>query len=162
MVPSFMSGDLRIALPSASLMREGRDTARAMSQENIELVLEAVDAFNRQDRDAFVALASSDVEWEDAIFWSQTARTYRGRAELRAWFDQVVEPWSESTLTSMGSRRLRMTGSSFRCSSRRGARAAAWRPQGFASVRWFADGLFTKRQVFREKDQALEAAGLRE
>ena len=30
------------------------------------------------------------------------------------------------------------------------------------SVCWFADGLVTRRQVFREKDQALEAAGLRE
>jgi ketosteroid isomerase-like protein len=64
-----------------------------MSQENVEVVREAVDAFNRQDRDAFVALAGSDVEWEDAIFWSEPARTDRARAELRAWFDQVVEPW---------------------------------------------------------------------
>jgi hypothetical protein len=30
------------------------------------------------------------------------------------------------------------------------------------SVCWFADGLVTRRQVFRERDQALEAAGLRE
>jgi hypothetical protein len=30
------------------------------------------------------------------------------------------------------------------------------------SVTWFADGKVTKRKVFRERSEALEAAGLRE
>jgi ketosteroid isomerase-like protein len=49
---------------------------------------------NRGDAEAFVATTTSDVEWEDSIFWSERVRTYRGRAELREWFSQVVvEPW---------------------------------------------------------------------
>ena len=64
-----------------------------MSRENVKLVYEATDAFNRQDVGAFVATASPDVEWDDAIFWSGVTRTYRGRAELRDWFNQVSEPW---------------------------------------------------------------------
>ena len=140
MIPSFLSGDLRIALPSASLIREGRDTGRAMSQENIKLVLEAVDAFNRQDRDAFVALASADVEWEDAIFWSETVRTF---GEITAAADAGV--FFSLFITARG-----------KSSGVKAPGLRVW------SVCWFADGLFTERQVFRERDQALEAAGLRE
>ena len=34
-------------------------------QENVKVVLEAVEAFNRRDADAFVATTSADIEWED-------------------------------------------------------------------------------------------------
>ena len=125
MVPSFLSGDLRIALPSASLMREGRDTGRAMSQENIKLVLEAVDAFNRQDRDAFVALASADVEWEDAI---------SGR--------KLSGPIGEREITAAADGRgllLRLFITARGKSS--GVKAPGLRVW---SVCWFADGLFTR------------------
>jgi ketosteroid isomerase-like protein len=65
-----------------------------MSEENVELIYEAFDAFNRQDVDAFVATASPDIKWEDSVFWSEHARIYTGKAELREWFNQVVvEPW---------------------------------------------------------------------
>ena len=39
-----------------------------MSQENTEVIRRGVEAINEQDEDAFVALMSEDVEWEDAIF----------------------------------------------------------------------------------------------
>jgi ketosteroid isomerase-like protein len=60
-----------------------------MSQENVEAIRQSVEAINRRDADAFVALASPDIEWEDSIFWSEGVRTYRGRAELRGWFNQI-------------------------------------------------------------------------
>jgi ketosteroid isomerase-like protein len=61
-----------------------------MSQENVEIGLQQVDAVHRRDADTFVATVSPDVEWEDSMFWSEVSRTYRGRAELRKWFNQVV------------------------------------------------------------------------
>jgi hypothetical protein len=54
-----------------------------MSEENVENIRQAVEAFNRRDADAFVALASPNIEWEDPSFWSGVARTYRGREEVR-------------------------------------------------------------------------------
>jgi hypothetical protein len=39
-----------------------------MSQENVEVVLRAIEAANRQDADAFVATATPEIESEDAIF----------------------------------------------------------------------------------------------
>jgi ketosteroid isomerase-like protein len=64
-----------------------------MSQENVEIALQQTEALNRRDVDAFVALVSPDVEWEDSVFWSEPARIYRGRAEVREWLNRVLEPW---------------------------------------------------------------------
>ena len=40
------------------------DTGRAMSQENVDRALELLDAFNRRDLDAFVALTDDEIEVE--------------------------------------------------------------------------------------------------
>jgi ketosteroid isomerase-like protein len=134
-----------------------------MSQENVETALQQVDAFNRRDVDGFVAFASPEVEWEDSMFWTEHVRTYRGRAELREWFDKVLEPWEsirvmadEASETSDGRvfARLFVTG--------RGTASGAVIKQDAWTVLWFANGLCTKRRVFRDRDEALEAAGLSE
>ena len=51
-----------------------------MSDENVEIARQVVDAVNRRDPDAFVAALSHDVEWEDNLFGTEGARTYRGAA----------------------------------------------------------------------------------
>jgi ketosteroid isomerase-like protein len=133
-----------------------------MSEENVEVVLDSADAFNRQDADAFVAFASPDVEWEDPLFWTGLPRTYRGKAELREWFNQVREPWDSihvevEEITEAADDRvffaLLLTG--------RGKGSGVEAPElRVWSVTWFADGKVTKRKVFRERAEALEAAGL--
>ena len=64
-----------------------------MSEENVEVVRKSIDAVNRGDVDAVVALVSPDVEWEDPVFWSEPARIYRGRGEVREWLNRLLEPW---------------------------------------------------------------------
>src|SRR5215207_3288772 len=66
-----------------------------MSQENVEVVLAAVDAVNKRDPDAFIACLHPDIEWEERGDPFPGLRgTYRGRAELRKWFEEaVVELW---------------------------------------------------------------------
>jgi ketosteroid isomerase-like protein len=134
-----------------------------MSEENVELVRRAINAFNRRDVDAFVATASPDVEWEDAIFWSGVTRIYRGRAGLRDWFNQVLEPWEsihvEADEIAEADDRVffdllinaRGKGSGLEAPGLR-----VW------CVVWLADGEVTRRLVFRDRDEALEAAELRE
>ncbi len=68
-----------------------------MSEENVEIALQQIDAFNRRDADAAVAFASPNVEWEDSMFWTEHARTYCGREELRDWVNRILEPWRAST-----------------------------------------------------------------
>ena len=41
-----------------------------MSQESLEVARQHIEAYNRGDVDALVALVSPDVEWEDAVFWT--------------------------------------------------------------------------------------------
>src|SRR5215211_7673814 len=106
-----------------------------MSEENVENIRQAVEAFNRRDADAFVALASPNVEWEDPIFWSGVARTYRGREEVREWFNRSWNLGRASMWRSRRSPKLRMTGRSSASFSPHAARAAAWRHLDFASGR---------------------------
>jgi ketosteroid isomerase-like protein len=136
---------------------------QAMSEENVENLLQAVEAFNRKDADAFVALASPEVEWEDAMFWSGVARTYRGRDELREWFNEVEEAWESihvevEEITEAGDDRafaeLFLTG--------RGAGSGVETELRVWQVNWFVDGKTARRRVFLERAEALEAAGLSE
>jgi ketosteroid isomerase-like protein len=85
-----------------------------------------------------------------------------GREELREWFKQVLEPWESlhielEDITEAGDDRVfyglfltaRGKGSGVEAPGLR-----VW------SVVWFADGKATRRQVFRDRPEALEAAGL--
>lgn len=65
-----------------------------MSQQSVQVVQKAVDALNRQDADAFVASAHADVQWEATEDRFPSFRAlYRGRAGVRRWFEEAVEPW---------------------------------------------------------------------
>jgi ketosteroid isomerase-like protein len=134
-----------------------------MSQENVEIVRQAVEAFNREDADEFVALAGLNVEWEDAIFWSGVTRTYRGRQELREWFNQVLEPW-ESLHVEVEEITEAANDGVFYCLflTGRGKGSGVDTELRVWAVNWFADGKVSRRRVFRERDEALQAAGLSE
>jgi ketosteroid isomerase-like protein len=135
-----------------------------MSEENVEVVRKAIEAFNRRDVEGVVADVSPDVEWEDSMFWSGTVRTYRGKEGLREWMNQVLEPWESlhvelEEITEAPNDRvfygLYLTG--------RGKGSGIDPPGERAwTVVWFANGKVTRRKAFLERDEALEAAGLRE
>jgi ketosteroid isomerase-like protein len=65
-----------------------------MSQENVEIALAAVDAWNRGDREAWLAL------WdEDAEFYPLRAQlegqSYRGREGLDRFLSEMAEEWED-------------------------------------------------------------------
>jgi ketosteroid isomerase-like protein len=136
-----------------------------MSQEtNVEISLQQIEAVNRRDADVLLAVVSPDVEWEDPSFWLGPTRTYRGRAEVREWFNQVIlEPWESfhvevEEITEAADDRVfggflitaRGKGSGVETELR------AW------GVVWITDGEITRRKIFLDRDEALEAAGLSE
>ena len=137
-----------------------------MSEENVEVVWEMVDALNRSDADAFVACLSPDVEWEERTdAWPGFRGVYRGRAEAREWFEVVVlEVWenfhieveeiTEATADQLfygASITARGVGSGVETETR------AWGVIGFAE-----NGKIARRQVFWTRKEAIEAAGLEE
>jgi ketosteroid isomerase-like protein len=131
-----------------------------MSQENVEIALQLIGALQRRDVDALVALVSQDVEWEDPVFWSEPARIYRGRAELREWFDRSWNPGKASKSRSRSSPKPRMIGFSLGGSSpTRGKGSGAETQLRGWFVVWIANGKITRRQVFLDRDEALGAAG---
>ena len=135
-----------------------------MSEENLEIALQQVEAVNQQDADAFVATVSPDVEWEDSVFWSEVSRTYRGKAEVREWFNQVVlEPWENlhcgvEEITEAADDLIFFGG----LLTARGKDSGVDTELRFWTVNWFADGKVARRKVFLERAEALEAAGLSE
>ncbi len=132
-----------------------------MSHENVEVVRQAVEAFNREDAHAFVALASPDVEWEDAIFWSGVPGPIGGEKSSGSGSTRSWNPGKASMSKSRRSLKSQMMGCSIACSSPDAARAAAWNAElRVWAVNWFADGKVSRRRVFRERAEALEAAGL--
>ena len=135
----------------------------AMSRGNVEVVRQVVEAINRRDADAFVATVSPEVEWEDAVFWTESPRTFRGRAGVRDWLNQILEPWESVHLdaeevTDVSDGRF-VVGFAF---TARGKESGVETQLRFWALCWVADGTITRREVFHERAEALEAAGLRE
>ena len=137
-----------------------------MSQENVKVVLEAVAALNRSDAGAFLQALHPDVVWEESgDVFPGLRGTYRGPAEVRKWVEGAIldEAWESihidvNEITEAGDARVflgtlvtaRGAGSGVETELR------AWQILGLA------DGKVVRRQVFFNRTEALEAAGLSE
>ncbi|MBN1527578.1 MAG: nuclear transport factor 2 family protein [Thermoleophilaceae bacterium] len=63
-----------------------------MSERNIELIREGIDAFNRRDFDAALAAVSDDITWERFLSQAEAdSPVVRGKEELRAVWESQVE-----------------------------------------------------------------------
>lgn len=95
------------------------------------------------------------------MFWSEPTRIYRGRAELRAWLERVLEPWNSMHLEveEMTEAGDDLVFGGARLTTRGKGSGVQTQIRG-----WFVftvvGGEITKRQVFLDRDEGLEAAGL--
>ena len=69
-----------------------RDTARAMSQENIENMRRVIDAWNRRDRDEWLAGFAPEAEWHTSGLFADEG-VYRGRAGLERYWAKSTRTW---------------------------------------------------------------------
>ena len=58
-----------------------------MSQGNVELTYQAIDAFNRRDHAAYLELMDPDVEFTPYEVWVQGGEPYRGHTGIRSWWE---------------------------------------------------------------------------
>jgi ketosteroid isomerase-like protein len=135
-----------------------------MSQENVELAYRSLDAFNRRDADAWAALLSPEVESESLKMSLGSERCTAGGRRRERGRRRSSKPWrAASTSSSMRSGTWVMTGASPEIVTTGRGRGSG---VPFEFHTWqlvsFAEGLITRRQVFRNRDEALEAAGLEE
>jgi ketosteroid isomerase-like protein len=134
-----------------------------MSQENVELALRALDAFDRRDVDAFVAHLSPDVVFEENPELPGLRAVYHGRAEVREWMAAVLEVLEGLEVEVAEIRELgddRVFSETVMAARGRGSGVPV--ELRFWMVLWFAEGKITRRQVSWTRDEALEAAGLSE
>jgi ketosteroid isomerase-like protein len=132
-----------------------------MSGANEEIVARLVEAWNRADVEAILALFHPDCE---VIFPPEVPEPgpFRGHAELRVWAEgflaawdshraEVVEVFAEGDVVLA---MLHLTG--------RGSRSGIEMNETDAHVFTVGGGKITRWQNFSQRSEALEAAGLRE
>jgi ketosteroid isomerase-like protein len=133
-----------------------------MSEENVALARKAIDALNRRDFDALLALLSPDVVWEALEGLSGIGELYRGREEVREWIALMLEDTEEGIdteieeVTDLGDDRVFIA---VVLTARRRDSGVPFQYRTWQIV-WFAEGLITRRQVFWTRAEALKTAGL--
>jgi len=75
-----------------------------MSQENVRLVYEVIDAFNRRDLDAYLALMDDDVEAVPR--GARIHGSYYGHDGIRRSWENVFEVWPDFTVQAVEVRDL--------------------------------------------------------
>ena len=132
-----------------------------MSQENVELVREATDVFNRLDLDAFMALLSPDVVWEVNPELPGLREVYCGPTKVREFQEELLELFESGHVEVRGLTELSddrvfcetiLTG--------RGKGSDLPVELHYWTVFWIAEGKIARRQVWMERVEALGAAGL--
>jgi ketosteroid isomerase-like protein len=134
-----------------------------MSEENVELARQVVQAFNRRDLAAMSQRFDPEIEWQPGGPAAIERAVYRGRDEVSTGFAAAWETWEVFILTESEVRDL---GDSLVWLGRarlRGADASHVEfDQEFAIHFLVQDAKIVRIRGFREWQEALEAAGLSE
>ncbi len=128
-----------------------------MSQENIERVKEGFAAHNRGDLDAL-----SEFYAPDAVFETLLLGTHRGKEAIRLIYEENQKTMSGYTVDPV---ELIEAGDKVVAVARVGGAGSASQiatDESFAFVFTIKDGRCVREQAFRNKAEALQAAGLRE
>jgi|SRR5215216_4355965 len=133
-----------------------------MSQENVESLRRAVEAFNGRDRPAWLALCDPELENYPPRDWPESA-PIQGREAVWDFYVEGIEPWERGV--------LRLT-EEIEAGDDQVVAHLRGEMQGKASgvgVTWsfwqvitFRDGRAVRIRWFADRAEALEAAGLRE
>jgi hypothetical protein len=140
-----------------------RDTARAMSRENVEVVECAIAAVNDRDIDSYLACCTEDVQLQTPV--TPIEGVYGGPEGIRRFFADVLDAGPDFRVTIerlqsvgadrvLGFVRLNMSG---RAS---GIRLGSDIPS--ANVYDLAHGKIKRIRIFLDRQEALEAVGLSE
>ena len=139
-----------------------RDTARAVSQENVETLRRAYEAFSRGDLDAMVADAHPDVEYISTGAVPGQGEVARGRAGYKRFVSWLFDVFDDARLEptefiDAGDRVL--AGFTLTGRGKQGGVETSWNVWQVWTLR---DGKFVHGQAFTARKEALEAAGLSE
>jgi ketosteroid isomerase-like protein len=147
-------------------LRSGRDQgsyaeAISISDKNVEVMRRGIDAWNRDDRDEWLAVFAPDAEWHTTGRFADRG-VYRGREALvRYWaeFREDVEELGSavSEIRAVGDKVLVAA-----TAMGRGRRSKASFEVPVWFVTTFRDGLVVRVETHDDPEPALEAVGLGE
>jgi ketosteroid isomerase-like protein len=150
-------------LPAAQPPGSGRDTAWAMSEENVEVVRDAAAAFNRGDLDTWSEFWTDDIDYRAVEGAIDDRGPMHGKAAVRAyvqdWLDNFDNFRSEAVeLLDAGEDTViavvRISGLA--------KLSGIETDLTYAALYTIRDGKIARGREYWTRDQALEAAGLRE
>ena len=133
-----------------------------MPRENVEILGSFYEAFNRRDFDAFLAYLDPEVELYPGVPLPDVDAQYRGRPGMQDFIRVAFEAWETATV---GPKEL------VEAPGERVLAIEWWHVHGrdgleldfeLIDVYAFRDGLIVGINGFRDKAEALEAAGLTE
>jgi ketosteroid isomerase-like protein len=130
-----------------------------MLDENIEVFREAIDAFNRRDFEAALALCHPRVEWIGDPRVSGAGRR-QGHAEVKRYLESIPRYWEELRLEP---ERFVECGDKLLVLARMTARTRRGGPEidrAFDQVIRFRNGKIIRGHWFLTREEALQAAGL--
>ena len=141
-----------------------RDTAGAMSQEDVETFRRGIEAMNRRDVEALLPALDPGVEWHMTIqaLIGGEAAVYHGHEGVREYFRDMDEAFSDvhadyPDVRDLGDRLLAL--GSFRV---RGRESGAEVESQVGALVDMKEGRATRVLTFLDPREALEAAGLSE
>ena len=131
-----------------------------MSELNVELYRRGIDAFNRRDLDAFLALAHPDVVGISRVLAIE-GQSYRGHDGTREWWKDLLGVFPDFMIEVAWVRDTgNLTVSELRNST--GGEGSAALEELVWQVSEWRDGRVVQWQIYERERDALEAAGLRE
>jgi len=132
-----------------------------MSQENVELYRRGIEAFNRRDLDAFLALAHPDVVGISRVLAIE-GDSYRGHDGTREWWRDLLGVFPDFRIEVVWVRDAGdLTVSELR-NSAHGEGGATPLEEFVWQVSEWRDGRVVRWQMYESEQDAIEAARLRE
>jgi ketosteroid isomerase-like protein len=134
-----------------------------MSQENVEIVRGAYEALDRHDIEQFLSYFAPEMEVDFSDSVGPFRAVYRGHAELKTLWEAFFEAWDNilwevDELRDLGEGRVLSTTDVIA----RGHGSGIPTTQHRAVIWEIRDGQIRRVKFFPDKQDALEAAGLRE
>jgi ketosteroid isomerase-like protein len=132
-----------------------------MSQENVKLVHQTVDAFNRRDLDAFLALMDPGVEFTPYVVVVEGG--YQGHDGVRRWWQDLFEVFPDWHVEPMEVRDLgNLTLATLRLGGHGGESGTPVNQMLWQLAEWSIHSKVVRVSHHSNEAEALEAAGLRE
>jgi ketosteroid isomerase-like protein len=132
-----------------------------MSEENVETVGRAIVAINQRDIDGYLACCTENIELRTPV--SPVAGAYEGAVGIRRFFADIEDAGPDfrldlERLEAVGSERVL----AFTRVTYHGRASGLSTPVETGNVYEFEEGKIRRIQIFLDRGEALEAAGLSE